>query len=414
MSNHHRNHRRRMKPRIRRRSAPGTKPGTLFIASGALPTKIDVIAYDKDHVLEQPIEHPHELRPLMSQWPVVWVNVTGLGSRETLLAIAEVFRIHPLAMEDVVNVHQRAKVEPYDENIFCVLRMPNPSSEQLTEQLSLFLGRNYVVTIQADPGDPFDLVRSWLRKEHGAERPEMQADYLAYRLIDAAVDGYFPMLEQVGDHLDQLEDRTVAGEGDSAFADLHVVKRELLMLKRAIWPLRDAISEMGAEATPYVTDQTRVYLRDCHDHAVQLIDLLETYRDIAGDLRDFYMSSISNRMNDVMKTLTIISTVFLPLSFIAGVYGMNFNTESPWNMPELNWLFGYPLTLGLMLLVALGMVAYFWRHGWLDREARLDKHSEAEQRPSETNHREQAQEIRAIPPLPVSREEGHFPSHVTE
>lgn len=365
MSNQRR-HRRRLKPRIRRRSAPGTRPGTLSVAPDALATSIEVIAFDNERIVEQKVQSPSDLRALIDQWPVVWVNVVGLGSREKLQAIADVFRIHPLAMEDVVSVHQRAKVEPYNDNIFCVLRMPCPTGEQLTEQLSLFLGRNWVVTFQSDPGDPFDLVRSGLRVEQGGLRQGVHADYLAYRLIDAAVDAYFPLLENIGDHLDELDDHPVSGAGDLAFGELHVVKRELLMLKRAIWPLRDAISELRAETTPFVSDKTRIYLRDCYDHAVQLIDLLETYRDIAGDLRDYFMSSISNRMNEVMKTLTIISTVFLPLSFIAGIYGMNFDTEaSPWNMPELGWLYGYPFALGMMAALAAGMMYYFYRRGWL-------------------------------------------------
>lgn len=378
MSNHRR-HRRRLKPRIRRRSAPGTRPGTMSIAPDALTTTIEVIAFDNDRIIEQKVQSPSELRALIDQWPVVWVNVVGLGSRETLQAIADVFRIHPLAMEDVVSVHQRAKVEPYNDNIFCVLRMPCPSGEQFTEQLSLFLGRNWVVTFQSDPGDPFDLVRSGLRVEQGGLRQGVHADYLAYRLIDAAVDAYFPMLEHIGDHLDQLDDHPVSGAGDLAFGELHAVKRELLMLKRAIWPLRDAISELRAETTPFVSDKTRVYLRDCYDHAVQLIDLLETYRDIAGDLRDYFMSSISNRMNEVMKTLTIISTVFLPLSFIAGIYGMNFDTEaSRWNMPELGWLYGYPFALGMMAALAAGMMFYFYRRGWLNRDPTVETFAENE------------------------------------
>jgi magnesium transporter len=336
-----------------------------------------VIAYNKDRVLEKSIKHPRDLAQIVREWPVVWVNVVGLGTEATLLNLAETFHIHALAMEDVVNVHQRAKVDPFDENIYCVLRMPDPDKDQLTEQLSLLVGKNFVLTFQEGPGDCFDLVRARLRQEHSIMRQETQPDYLAYRLVDAVVDAYFPIVERIGDRLDQLDERTTS-DGSNAFAELHRVKRELLMLRRSLWPLRDAMSALRAEETPFVTTQTRVYLRDCYDHAVQLIDLVEAYRDICGDLRDFYLSSISNRMNEVMKTLTVIATIFIPLSFIAGLYGMNFDTKSPWNMPELEWYFGYPMALGIMATVAGGMLLFFKRRGWLRRD----------QLPAETDSRE--------------------------
>jgi magnesium transporter len=338
----------------------------MTIAPDARPTTIRAMAYDKDRVVEQEISDPGQLQPLLNEWPVVWVDVVGLGSEETLRHLAKLFHVHPLALEDIVHVHQRAKVDTYDDHLFCVLRIPDTSHEQVTEQFSLLLGRNYVVTFQERPGDNFDLVRAGLRYEQSVTRQGVRPDYLAYRLIDAAIDAYFPILEALGDRLDNLDDRTGAGEGQKAFAELHGAKRELLMLRRALWPLRDAISELRSEVTPFIADATRVYLRDCYDHSVQLIDLLESYRDIAGDVRDFYLSSISNRMNAIMKTLTVISTIFLPLSFIASIYGMNFNTEvSLWNMPELNWRYGYLFALGLMAAVAAGMLLNFKWRGWL-------------------------------------------------
>jgi magnesium transporter len=283
-----------------------------------------------------------------------------------LRAIAEIFQIHPLALEDIVHVHQRAKVDTFDQNLLCVLRISDASNEQISEQFSVVLGKNYLVTFQERPGDCFDLIRAGIRHDQSAMRLGTKADFLAYRLIDAAVDAYFPVLEGIGDHLDQLDDQVAAAESHASFAELHTVKRELLMLRRAVWPLRDAINELRLETTPFISPDTRVYLRDCYDHTVQLIDLLESYRDIAGDVRDFYLTAISNRMNEIMKTLTVIATIFLPLSFIAGVYGMNFNTEvSPWNMPELNWRYGYLFSLALMAAVAVGMLYWFKRRGWL-------------------------------------------------
>jgi magnesium transporter len=369
-----RRHRRRLKPRARRRMAPGTKPGTLAIAPDAQSTSIRVMAYDKDRLLEQEVEDPRDLQQLLNDWPVVWVDVVGLGDEGWLRGIAQVFHLHALALEDIVHVHQRAKVDAFEENLLCVLRIPDTSGEQLTEQFSLVLGKNYVVTFQERPGDSFGLIRAGLRSEPMQSRQGVSPDYLAYRLIDAAIDAYFPVLEKVGDVLDRLDDPPVVAQSTAGFSELHVVRRELLLLRRAIWPLRDAISELRAEASPFISDSTRIFLRDCYDHTVQLIDLLESYRDIAGDVRDFYLTSISNRMNEIMKTLTIIATIFLPLSFIAGVYGMNFNTNvSSWNMPELNWRFGYVCALALMALVAAGMVWSFQRRGWLRREVRVDQ-----------------------------------------
>lgn len=371
--------RRRLRAQSHRRAAPGTKPGTLNVAPDALSSTIDVIAYDKQGIVEKSHVTVQELEEFMRKWPVVWVNVIGLGSIDTLNSIATTFKIHPLVMEDVVNVHQRAKADQYENNVYCVVRMPDECA-QLTEQLSLVLGKTYVVTFQEGPGDCFDLVRNRLRHEQSIMRQETQADYLAYRLIDAVVDAYFPVLEHIGDRLDDLDDRTSAGEGQAPFAELHVVKRELLLLRRAIWPLRDAIRELQVEDTPFISNQTRLFLRDCHDHAIQLIDLVESYRDICSDIRDFHLSSVSLRMNEIMKTLTIIATIFMPLSFIAGVYGMNFEF-----MPELHWRYGYLFALAIMATVAGVMLNYFYRHGWIFR-GKAAKDALQELRPPDFKH----------------------------
>jgi magnesium transporter len=357
---------RRAKLRGRKRSAVGAKPGTVIIQPDALPTTIRVMAYDNDRVVEQSIDDPSQLRDLLGKWPVIWVDVVGLGSEETLRTLAQIFHIHPLALEDVVHTHQRAKVDPYDENLFIVMRIADTSHEQLCEQFSLVLGKNYLVTFQERPGDSFDLVRAGIRIKESAARQGVRPDYLAYRLLDASIDAYFPILEAIGDQLDDLDDPSAIANTNTGFAQLHIVRRELLLLRRAIWPIRDAISELRSEVTPYVTDSTRVYLRDCYDHAVQLIDLMESYRDIAGDVRDYYLSSISNRMNEVMKILTLISTIFLPITFLAGVWGMNFDPDSsPYNMPELRWRYGYPMSFVIMASVVAGMFWYFKRKGWL-------------------------------------------------
>ncbi|HEX3601767.1 MAG TPA: magnesium/cobalt transporter CorA, partial [Lacipirellulaceae bacterium] len=357
---------RRTGRRAYKRSAIGAKPGTLTIQLDAQATTIRVMAYNKEKCVEQAIEDPKELQKFLDEWPVVWVDVAGLGTEEKLRAIAEIFHIHPLALEDVVHLHQRAKADAYEEDLFIVLRVPDPTDEHTTEQFSMLLGKKYLVTFQERAGDCFDLIRSGIRQEQSTARQCVLPDYLAYRLIDASIDAYFPVLEAVGDHLDELDGPAAIERTRTAFNELHAVRRKLLTLRQAIWPIRDAISELRSENTPFIADTTRVYLRDCYDHAVQLIDLMESYRDIAGDVRDYYLSTISNRMNEIMKTLTVIATIFLPITFIAGVYGMNFNpNESPWNMPELNWRFGYFFALGLMVAVTLAMLWYFKRRGWL-------------------------------------------------
>jgi magnesium transporter len=355
--------RRRLKLQPHLHTEPGTMPGTLNIPRGAHPTTVRVMAYNQGQVMEREVRNPGELQDLVDRWPVVWVDVIGLGSESTLRALAQIFSIHPLALEDIVHVHQRTKVDPYDHNLFCVIRIPDHSNEQLTEQFSLVLGKSYLVTFQERPGDCFDLVRAGIRHDQSSMRQGVRPDFLAYRLIDAAIDEYFPVVEGVGDRLDDLDDRALGKDSQAAFKGLQSVKRELLMLRRAVWPLRDALNELRRETTPFITNETRVYLRDCYDHTVQLIDLLESYRDISGDVRDYYLSSISNRMNEVMKTLTVISTIFLPITFIAGVYGMNFDF-----MPELHWRYGYEISLGIMAVVAVGMLWFFKRRGWLQRD----------------------------------------------
>jgi magnesium transporter len=264
----------------------------------------------------------------------------------------------------VVNVHQRAKVEEYGDHLYIVLRMVGPGEHLETEQLSLFLGRNFVLTFQERPGDCFEPVRARLRHSRGRMR-DTGADYLAYALIDAIVDAYFPVVDDCGERLEELDEQMSAGHSHDAMAVLHHLRGELMLLRRAIRPLRDELVNLMPDPNALIRPETQFYLRDCYDHTVQLIDLLDTYRELCSDLRDFHLSAVSNRMNEIMKVLTIIATLFMPLSFIAGVYGMNFNTALPGNMPELNWPYGYVLSLGLMLLVAGGMVAFFWRRGWL-------------------------------------------------
>ena len=355
------------KPKRRRyrRSTPGAPPGTFVVDPEAPPTLVRVIAYGPDGFLDQPVEDLRSLAGLQRTWPVVWVNVDGLGDEKLLREIGEIFGLHPLALADVTNVPQRAKVEQYGRQVFVVTRMAHAGEELETEQLSLFLGEGFVLTFQERPGDCLDPIRERIRKGTAKVRAA-GADYLAYAVIDAVIDNCFPVLEQYGERIEALEDRVIADPDARLVGQIHAAKRDLLNLRRAVWPQREALNWLLREQFPLITEDTRLYLRDCYDHAAQIIDILETYRELASGLLEAYMSSLSNRMNEVMKVLTIIATIFIPLSFVAGLYGMNFNPDkSPWNMPELSWRLGYPFALALMAVVAAGMLVYFRRKGWL-------------------------------------------------
>jgi len=361
----HQHQRERWRRRLKRRAEPGTAPGTLNVDPESPRPEMNVIAYGPDGVVEQKISSPDEIRKLLGKSPVCWLNVDGLGDARTLEELAEIFDIHPLAMEDVVNVHQRAKVDQFGERTFIVTHMVFLDDHFETEQVSLVLGPDFVVTFQERPGwDCLEPVRERIRKQATRMR-DSGSGYLAYAILDAVIDHYFPVLEAYGERLESLEDRIVAEPDRAAVAEIHAVKRELLHLRRAIWPQREALNSLVRDEIPHITEETRLYFRDCYDHAVRIIDLVETYREVCSDLMDLYLSSISNRMNEIMKVLTVISTLFIPLTFIVGVYGMNFNTAFPWNMPELNWPFGYPLCLAIMAAIAIGQLLFFYRKGWI-------------------------------------------------
>lgn len=351
-----------------RRTQPGAPPGFLVPEPNAPPSRISAFAFGTEGCVERPIGELDELRPLLERWPVTWINVDGLGDTTVINELGELFGLHRLALEDVVHTHQRAKAESYGDVYFIVVQMPLTGQAWGTEQISLFIGRRFVLTFQERPrGDCLDSVRQRIRAGLLSTRAAA-AGYLAYAILDAIVDNYFPLVEVCGDRLDQLEDEVLDRGGVDVMARIHTIKRDLQHVRRAVWPLREAFNTLLRDPTPLLSEETRVYLRDCHDHTIQLVDLLETYRDIASGLSDVYLSTLGHRTNEIMKVLTIISTIFIPLTFIAGVYGMNFDPDaSPWNMPELRWAWGYPLIVLLMGLLALLMLIAFWRRGWLGR-----------------------------------------------
>ncbi len=323
------------------------------------------MAYSGQDYVETTIQEVTEIRSILERWPVVWVDIEGFGDGCALRALSELFDIHSLALEDVVHVHQRPKAELYGERVFFITRMAQVRQELETEQVSFFLGRHFVLTFQQGaPGDSFERVRHHIRANAGMLRSS-GADYLCYSLIDAVIDQFFPVLERLGDRLEALETEALSRPSLDTVSRVHAIKGQLLSLRRIVWPMREALQTVLRDPESVFTAETRVYLRDCHDNLLQIMDLVETYRELAAGLTDLYLSSSSNRMNEVMKVLTIIATIFMPLSFITSLYGMNFDpAASPWNMPETKAYWGYPAVLLMMALVAGGMVFSFWWNGW--------------------------------------------------
>ena len=348
----------------------GSLPGTITIDKDAPPTTIILIDYSEAERIRVQLEKPEDCIPYLDTESVSWVDVLGLGSEDILLRLGKVFKLHLLVLEDIVNVPQRPKVEDYEDHLVIITQMvllKEKATGFWTEQVSFVLGKHYLLTVQEEPTrDCFQSVRDRIRTGKGSIRNQ-GSDYLAYTLLDAIIDGFFPVLEAYGERIEELEEEVVTNPTRQTLEKIYRVRRELLALRRAIWPQRDAINALIRDGSDLISSDVRIYLRDCYDHSVQVMDLVETYRELSSGLMDVYLSSVGNRMNEIMKFLTVMSSIFIPLTFIAGVYGMNFNTDkSPWNMPELNWHWGYPLCLAVMFAIASALVVFFWRRGWFE------------------------------------------------
>jgi magnesium transporter len=347
---------------------PGSLPGTLSIEEDALPPDITLIDYSRDQLIRTTNLMPEECAHYLDTNTVSWFDLAGLGNEDILQRLGRVFNLHPLVLEDIVNVPQRPKIEDYQDQLLIIAQMVTPKDNDegfWLEQVSFILGEHYLLTVQEEPDlDTFGPVRKRIRQNQGIIRSQ-GADYLAYALWDAIIDGFFPILENCGEKIDELEDEVVFKPNKETLTKIYQVRRELLALRRAIWPQRDAINILIRDGSNLLSANVVRHLKDCYDHTVQIIDIIETYRELTSGLMDVYLSAVSNKMNEIVKLLTIISTIFIPLTFVAGIYGMNFNTESsPWNMPELNWYWGYPLCLTLMLTIATVLIYFFWRRGW--------------------------------------------------
>jgi magnesium transporter len=350
---------------LHRRTKPGAAPGTLIADPEALRSVVDVVCYNSQTYLERPLTEITEIPSLLENWNVVWININGLGDLHAIRGLGEMFGLHRLTLEDIVNVHQRPKVEQYKDYLLIVLQEAVEGEEIDTDQVSMILGSNYVLTFQECKQDGFKPVRERIREGKGFTR-HSGSGYLCYALIDCVIDNYFPVIERFSERLEKLEQAVISKQIDDGVMQTYSARRDLIVLRRAIWPLREAVSSLIRDPSKLFSPEIHLYLRDCYDHTVQLLDLIETHRELASDLIAVNLSMVSNRTNDVMKVLTLIATIFMPLTFISGLYGMNFHPESsPYNMPELNWRYGYPFVLGLMLLIAGGMLYFFKRRGWI-------------------------------------------------
>jgi len=356
--------RRRRRLYHRRQAKVGAEPGLLSIDPAATPTRVEIIGYSGEGLVEERLDSVSQIEAHRARWPMLWVNVIGLKDIAVVEQVGDIFGLHRLSLEDVLNVHQRPKVEEYNDYFYIVVRLLARAQQLDPEQVSIFFGQRFVVTFQEREGDCFEPVRHRLRRG----KPRIRtggADFLAYALTDAVVDACFPVVEQFTERLEQVENAVIEHPRPGILEQINDIRHELLTLRRAIWPLREAVSVLQRQESALITAETRIYLRDCYDHTIQLMELVETSRELAGGLTEAYLGSLSIRTGEITKVLTIIATVFIPLTFIAGLYGMNFDRSKPLNMPELGWSWGYPAALTLMAVVATLLVMFFRRRGWI-------------------------------------------------
>ena len=339
----------------------GARPGTLVIPTDAAPPRIDIIRYDAEHVTVQNDATVADVEAALGKGGMVWVDVESVGDEPTMRRLGEIFQIHPLALADVTNAPQRPKAEEYAKHLLLVARMAsvNAELELDMEQVAIFVGDNYVVSFQEHPGDVLDPVRARIQEGKGAIRTAGPG-YLAYALIDTIVDAYFPVVERLSERLELLEERVLGRPSARTLDHLNRVKTDLVVLRRGIWPQLEALNRLMRDKNKFLGEETPVYLRDTIDHAAQLVDVIDSHRELVNGLLNTYLSVVANRTNEVMKVLTIMSSIFIPLTFLAGIYGMNFD-----HMPELHRRSSYPILLGVMGAVAVVMLIYFRRKGWL-------------------------------------------------
>lgn len=342
----------------------GLPPGTLVhIGKKRMEeVKISIIDYDEEHLQEKETKSIEECFPYKNKPTVTWINVDGLHEIKVVEEIGKCFNLHPLILEDIVDTDQRPKIKDFRDYIFIVLKMlyyDKEDNEIQVEQVSLILGKNYVISFQEREGDVFNAIRERIRNNIGRIR-KLGADYLVYALIDAIIDNYFIIIEKLGEKIENLEDKVSSRPKPANLRVIHRLKRDLIFLRKSVWPLREVISILERGESSLILESTNVYLRDIYGHTIQVMDTVETLRDMTSGMLEIYLSSVSNRMNEIMKMLTIVATIFIPLTFITGIYGMNFRY-----MPEIKWFWGYPIVLLGMLIIGIVMVIYFKRKKWM-------------------------------------------------
>jgi magnesium transporter len=349
---------------------PGAAPGTIEHVGEQRVENVSITIhdYDEEYVDTISIESIEGCKPYLEKRTKTWIKVEGLHDIEKLKSIWSYFDLHPLIQEDIVNTSQRPKVEQYDNCMFIVMRMLQYAGGQKsieTEQISIILGANFVLSFQETDKPIFQPVVERLGIKKSRIRT-LEADYLAYALMDNVTDHYFNLLDTIGEHLEQIEDELLDEPDEKTFHNIHAIRKEVVFSRKSIWPTREMLNTVIRDESEFIRESTKLYIRDVYDHMVQIIDNVENYRDMIMSMHDMYMSHVSNKMNEVMKVLTIIATIFIPLTFVAGIYGMNFDTEaSPYNLPELSWYYGYPAFWGIMLVLSIIMVIYFKKKDWL-------------------------------------------------
>jgi len=353
----------------RRFTAQGAPPGVVVPPERTITPEVSLFTYDAQDFEEQAVGVVSELRGRTEGPRVAWIDVRGLGDGAVVQELGALLGLHPLAVSDVVNLGQRPKVDQYDEVLFLVLHMAtmNGDGRLRWEQVSLFLGAHYVLTFQESYEDCLEPLRNLVRAGRTQVRAS-GADYLACMVIDGIVDGYFPILEHYGERLEEFEDTILGGHRRDVLGPLYVAKRDLAAFRRACWPLREALAHMLREDGLALSEPARLHLRDALDHTMQVVEVNESYRELSASLVEVHLSMVGQRTNDIMRVLTVVSTIFIPLTFLAGVYGMNFDTRSAWNMPELSWPFGYLAFWAVSLGLASGLLLLFRRLGWLRRQ----------------------------------------------
>lgn len=349
---------------------PGLPPGTLVHVGREwdTPVTITLAIYDSEEYTEQAIDKVEDIQKAIDPTKKNWIHISGVHDIQLLEKIGTFFNIHPLVLEDVANTTQRSKIEAYDQYLFIVIKSlinTTPTVSVDIEQISILLMNNIMISFQESNRPIFSGIRDRL-KINGSRIRNNGVDYLAYSLVDNLIDHYFTIINDFTLRIEEVEDEVLDDPTKETLQEIQNLRRELINVRKVIWPLRDTLNSLYRDESQFVSHEIKIYIRDVFDHCLHLIDMVENHRDMLMSLTDSYMSGVSNRMNEVMKVLTIIATIFMPLSFIAGLYGMNFDTSiSPYNMPELKFYYGYPMAIGLMVLIAIAMLIYFRKKNWL-------------------------------------------------